>query len=481
MSMFPQVLPFSRLLAACVLAFWTVALPSVVLAQEEKTALKLEDFAEAITLTPQSPGPIHRLILPEAVYRGSVSTGFSDVRVFNHDGLPVPHAIRRLGVSSKHSKREESLRFFPLYVKDAEGSSIGVPVAASKEPAPDAQSEKVIAAYLVDLSKALAPITALTITFKSSPDSLADYVLPLRVETSSDLTHFSFVGGEQTLLRLDYEGESIERSRFELDDAVLPASGNRGPSGQVRYLRLTWTGALPAPIESVRAELGVSVSVEHWETKLLEGQAGGSAETYLYDLGGSVPIDQVLVKLGEDNLLIQAQLESADNKAGPFQLLERGTYYRVKHEEIVLESPAQQIPRRRAKFLRLSPMRPGSSFGPHAPHIQIAHYADQLLFTHRGVGPFHLAFGHYAALDSALSVGELLAPLPSQAREALTDSDTELSDTKLGEVRVLAGPSARVPLPPGTPWKKYVLWSVLVGAVIILGFAAFSLLRSQHK
>ena len=68
----------------------------------------------------------------------------------------------------------------------------------------------------------------------------------------------------------------------------------------------------------------------------------------------------------------------------------------------------------------------------------------------------------------------LLADLDATRREALTGSAT------LGARSRLAGPDALQPLPPPVPWQRYLLWALLIGAVLVLLAMALRLYRQMN-
>jgi len=68
----------------------------------------------------------------------------------------------------------------------------------------------------------------------------------------------------------------------------------------------------------------------------------------------------------------------------------------------------------------------------------------------------------------------LLADLDEARREALTGR------ARLGERSSLAGPDALRPLPPPVPWQRYLLWTLLVGGVLVLLAMAVRLYRQMN-
>jgi hypothetical protein len=181
--------------------------------------LTLEDFAEAIPLSVQKPGAIHTLLLPEAIYRGSVGPDFADLRIFNRAGETVPFAIRALSDSVKQHDEEIALPIFPLYAGGQEeagssaldfsaetrgdGSITRVNVQLRPQDGNEEGSNRKVVAYLVDASQLKAPIYALSLSFESPEgEDASNRVAQMRVEASDNLSDFHSVGRPQAVVRL---------------------------------------------------------------------------------------------------------------------------------------------------------------------------------------------------------------------------------------------------------------------------------------
>lgn len=457
--------------------------PAQTVKPPEGDNLKLNSFAQAITLTPNEPSAIHTLLLPDDVYRGTVDSNLADLRVYNQAGQQVPHAIRpQLALTERVTKREE-LPLFPLRAtpgapdpssalalsatRDKRGVIIRVEASLgeggrAKPPRRSVRDESTgrVTAYLLDLSQWQGPIDSLHVTFERAP---GDYVVAITVEASDDLSDFRRIGRPQSLVHLDYGGNSIDRSQLVL------------PRLSARYLRLTWGGTLLRPIASVQGESGRYESADSLVTQLVRGNPE-SPDTHLYDLKGAMPIDGLRLVLTEDNVLVNASISGADDKSGPFRPLHQGIFYRIRHRGALLESPSVPVARTRARYVRMSLSAQGGGLGTIAPDLELARRPDQLLFAERGEGPFELAFGHYAAPPSAFNADELLGALPLEARTTLP-----IATTTLSAARTIAGPSARAAPPPPAPVKKYILWAVLFAAVLLLTLAARSLIRANNS
>ncbi|MBK7949835.1 MAG: DUF3999 domain-containing protein [Deltaproteobacteria bacterium] len=445
---------------------------------------RLEDFAEAIDLAPREARAVHTVLIPIEVYRGVTRPDLGDLRVFDARGQLVPHALRALDAPGDREPSPVDLRFFPIMspatptgledltlhvVRDGSGTVVEVrsrssAVDGSRRQAGDGLPTESgsIGAYVLDTAELAHPLTALR--FELAP-SEGDYVLPLTVETSDDLTRFASVGSPRSLVRLTYAGEQILQDRVEL------------PAVRARYVVLRWgTARLPAPLVRVTGELlGERESAELVVHRLSGRRHADDPQRIDFDLGGFVPVERVRVALTEENALVAAELLAGPRVDGPLATVERGTIYRVATGGQTLESPAIGIARRIDRFWAVRAQTKGGGFGATLPELEIAYHPQQLLFLARGQAPFILAFGRHDAQPSTFAWQELLGFLPESERAALPRSDVDASPP-----RILSGEAARVPPPPPLPplpLRRYVLWSVLVLGVGALAIAAWRLVR----
>lgn len=468
---------------------------------------RLEDFAEAIVLTPREARAVHTALLPIEVHRGVTRSDLGDLRVFDASGRLVPHALRTLDAPEDPEASAVALRFFPIeapktassdlealtlhVVRDGRGTVVdvragshvdgaaaaggtaaapipGAGAAATSAPATGrAGASSVdparIVAYVLDTGALERPLTALRVELAPSE---GDYMLPVSVETSDDLTRFARVGPPRSLVRLTWAGEQIAQDRFEL------------PAVEARYVVLRWkAGSLPAPLVRVTGELQGERTSAELVVHRIEGRPhADDAERVDFDLGGLVPVDRVRVVLGEENALVAAELLAGADAAGPLASVGQTTVYRVATGGQTLESPALAPGRRIDRYWAVRAQSKGGGWGTALPALEIAYYPQQLIFLARGEAPFTLAYGRHDAAPSTFAWEELVGFLPEAERASLPRSDVEASAP-----RVVAGESARIPPPPPLPIRRYVLWAVLVLGVAGLGLAAWRMVRDVRE
>ncbi len=442
---------------------------------------RLEDFAEAIVLTPREARSVHTALIPIEVHRGVTRADLGDLRVFDARGEPVPHALRVLDAHEESGPSSVDLRFFPIVssatstglealslhvVRDGSGTVVEIRSPSSAEQASrqaadersSTRPERIVA-YVLDASKLEHALIGLRVELAPSE---GDYMIPLTIEGSDDLTRFSSLGSPQSLVRLSYAGERILQDRI-----VLPAV-------RARYVVLRWGDEpLPAPLLRVTGELrGERAAAELVVRRLAGRRHADDAQRIDFDLGGFVPVDRVRVALMEPNALVAAELLAGPRIDGPLARVGRETVYRVTTDGQTLESPAVAIPRRIDRFWAVRAQSKGGGWGDALPELEIAHHPHQLIFLSRGEAPYTLAYGRHDALPSTFSSEEVLGFLSEQERAALPRSDVDASPS-----RIVGGETARIPPPPPLPLRRYFLWSVLVLGVCALAIAAWRLVR----
>src|SRR5690606_1052468 len=70
-----------------------LAAGSILSALTHAASPALDDYSRGISISAASEQPLVELELPQEVYQTITSANLADVRVFNADGKPVPHAF----------------------------------------------------------------------------------------------------------------------------------------------------------------------------------------------------------------------------------------------------------------------------------------------------------------------------------------------------------------------------------------------------
>ena len=483
----PVLSSMRRLLSASVsILLFSFALGAAKTATAEFAAdPSLEDFSVGRSLIVAQPGLLQSVLLDFDVYRRSVEPGLADLRVFDGQGEPTPYAIRRRLPGTMEAPVTQSVPIFRLdsepggsraivgahtaggYRIDAEISESGaiLSIRGSDREVGLAKEAVAPSTWLLDTSGLTRPIVHLDFVLAESE---VDFVSRLRLESSDDLSSFRAVNADLALARLDQAGHHIERMSFAI------------PATRARYLRLSPTGAgLPVEIREVRVRLSGKTSIRRHFRKLLEGRWDPNEPgVVLFDLEASPPIETIRVLLGQQNSIVEGQLESAPRPDGPWRSRQSGVFYFYDRGG-ALRNPATSWNGSRDRYLRLvTSTRGGGLKGHPLPTLEVVWQPEQLLYLERseaGPGGSTLAVGRVDTLDGSFPASDLLR----MGRSAANDPDQ--ITVRLGPERILAGDAAlerSKPPPPPTPWRTYGLWALLLSIVAVVLGMSFRLMQN---
>lgn len=428
-------------------------------------SLRPADFAEGLILRPDRPGPIYRIELPEAVYRGITRPDAADIRVFNADGEPVSHALIPPEPPSPSDLDPVPLPVFPVnrleeessdggiqfqFRTQSSGALVRIETAAPADRGP-------AGTYLVDAG-ALDPkagLAGLEIDWSGGGEG---FVISVRVAGSHDLSDWDVLVENATLAEMRYDGHQLSRHRVPLPETIF-----------YPYLRLTWPSGT-ARITSVRAvfDPGQGEADRRWTTSTarIPEDADGVVS---YQTGGYFPVDRLRLRPERSNSLIEGTIRSRPAGDRPWRVRWKGIVYRLEtgDGETVLESEPIAIPTTTDRFFELETDSKTLPGGP--PTLTVGWRPHRLVFLAEGEPPFTLAFGSGRAGAPDRTLPRLLGAIEG----AVTPTPiTEFEPVTLG------GPAARQPPPQPFPWKTWLLWGVLIGGVALLGLMAWRLYRS---
>jgi uncharacterized protein DUF3999 len=430
-----------------------------------QAAERIDDFAYAMPIAADPGEALYEVELPAALYRGVSRADLSDVRVFNAKGEMVPHAIRQRAIPQKSEAERRALPIFPLRT-DKSGQLEDIQVRVHKRPdgtLVDIRSTQKVKpsatssthGYLLDASHNNRPMQALLFEWSEPRDG---FVGKIHIEGSDDLSRWSTLVRDATLLDLEFSGHRLERKRVEL----------RGQSA--KYLRISWPGNQKAlALTAVRAETAADVSAPQrvWST-LAGATPGKNPGEYEYDVGGPVPFDRLRIDLPHTNTLAQVRILARDKSSEEWRLLGERLVYRLQREGNDVTSP-DIVMSGRGRFLMLRVDQKGGGIGSGQPMVQLGWLPQQLVFAARGEGPFQLAFGNHAAAATSFSIASII-PGHGTAKEFPVKRAT------LGEAKTISGEKK---LHAPADYRRWALWTTLILGVAALGYMAFRLFRQM--
>jgi hypothetical protein len=107
------------------------------------------------------------------------------------------------------------------------------------------------------------------------------------------------------------------------------------------------------------------------------------------------------------------------------------------------------------------------------PRVELIYPQYELIFLGDGNGPYSLTWGNYESQAQIADLGGMLDGNLQQAQQRGTL-------VSLGSIQESGGPS-RLAAQPELPWKKWLLWTLLVLGAIVTGRMAFKLYHEMNN
>lgn len=430
-------------------------------------------------ITVEQSAAFVQLPLPASAYARSLSPGLNDLRVVDAGGDRVPFAL--LAPRADESQRIEQQRdavLYPLPPKPAAGGVWASPVevtvqgerisvkrvggAADAGNAPGTRS----GGWLIDLGERARndpPPQSLRMHW-SGP---AEFTATFAFETSDDLRSWRHGGAGQLLALGSAAGPLTQPS------VVLPSHAGR-------FVRLVWADAAAAPtltgaqvIAATQGSLVLDAPTELVlsTTPMPAGKATTDDDKHAlhYDLGGSLPLVQVDLRLAPGTRVAPVRLQGRNHPDEAWRELGASVFYRLERGSDVSTSPPLKL-RAQTRYLRVVPDTRAAALDASLTQLVVQAQLARIVFAAQGQPPYALRAGAPKASASALPVATLVP--------ALEDERARFGRATLGqwsEVAAVARVADRqTQLAALRPW---LLWTVLLAGVAGLGFMVWRLTR----
>ena len=424
----------------------------------------MSDYAEGVVVEAYGATPLLELALPDPVYQRVTRADLRDVRVFNAEGAPVPHAFCAAPETSGPAITEESLPVFDLKsaarahegsrieVETADGTQVNVQESGSESAAADREGRT----HIIDARPIEDPLRAIQFDW-SSPDDASE--ARVRIEASDDLDRWRTVVASSTLLRAKKGEQMLRRERIEL------------PLQSYEYLRVQRADGGPALIlNGVLAErVAPTPEIEPlwFMPNALQAE---EPHVLLFDAVRLAPVQFARLRMPQDNSSISVTLQTRPDEKAPWRERWSGEAYTIVSNAERRESPPARFEPTSDRHWRV--LLPKDAATNPLPTLELGYRPLQLRFLAQGPTPYTVAFGSRRAdLASPSPCDGLLADVAAEERREM------ITEAYPGELKTLGGEAALRPLPRKTPTRVVVLWSVLVVGVGLLVAMAVSLLK----
>jgi hypothetical protein len=406
--------------------------------------------------------------LPDAVYQAVTREDLGDLRVFNAEGKPVPHAFCAAPATAERIITEQSLPVFELHdapQSASGGSHVAVQTPGGTqvnvfEPGQAAAAAANGRIHIIDARDSDAPVRAIQFEWQS-PDGASQ--AQVSIETSDDLDRWRVLVPASTLLLATRGDQQLRRKRIEL------------PLQSYDYLRVQRAdGGPPLVINQVIAERVASAEEIEPVWFMATLRDVDDPERLFFDTGRRAPVSYARLRLSQDNSSVRVNLHSRDNGKAPWSERWSGEAYRIVSDTQRRESPPAHFGATTDRYWRLEIAKDPQLH--RATMLELGYRPARLRFLAQGSGPFTLAYGsRRAEISQASACDALLADVGSEERSKL------VGEGVVQAARALGGDTALRPLPRQTPVRLVVLWSVLIVGVGVLIAMALVLLKRVRK
>jgi len=307
--------------------------------------------------------------------------------------------------------------------------------------------------YLIELESVPADIDRIELRWTHQP---ASQLLRVKVEVGNELDKLRVIDGRKSLTNLD-----TDNSAWRSIEGI--------PQKQ-KYLRIT-------PAKSVTA-FDLQQVTAHYQQSIAPPKPGhriGSSRVsmddrdyYSFEMPSPVHAESLRIIPGETHSMISGDLyASRDSFKNKHRIRSGFRQHNISDNEVRASEPIK-LPRRDYAQMWFTSKNSISA----APGIELTYPAYEIIFLGNGNGPYSLAWGNHASQARINELSEILEhglQRPQQRGELVY----------LKEVQIAGGPSRLAP-EPGLPWQKWLLWALLVLAVVVTGKMAVTLYREMN-
>ena len=443
--------------------FFFLALWCLVSSPSHAQTVVPDDFAYGMPIDTVGGQPVQSLIVPQVVYENLALNDLADVRVFNGDGVPVPHAVHSTVERSELPAVNQELPIFPIYGRlDESLDNLNVRVRRDAAGTIIQLDDRVgagaslLRAYLADASQFEAAASGLAFFWSDTPD---DLLVRLTAETSDDLQNWQSWGSSGTLASMQHDEQVLIRNTLTL------------PARKARYYRLSWPASVSFPplsrLEIVTAPTRLDAE-RYWLSVPLATREEGE---FAIEMNPVLPLDRIQIDLPETQQVVRVRLTSSQEEGGPVVQHFQGVAYHLDAGEESWKSPAIQVDSRGHQFWTLTLLQGDEPMQGGAPSLRLGWTPARVLFVPQGNGPFTLAYGNASAEPASFTSQELFLPIQSEFEDVF-----EIPLALTGVPVELGGPT-RLEAVDEVPWEQMVLWGSLIAGVVLLAFLSVRLLR----
>jgi hypothetical protein len=423
------------------------------------------DFVRGVEIRTDAGGSLYRVLLPDDVYDTSTRADLADMRVLNAAGDAVPHTLRQIPRAIGPEAEWRSVPSFPMAeAQSGVAARTHVKVGADGavlEVTNDRSAGRATTAYLIDASGINEPLARVGLTWEAA--SGVTFLAPVSVSASDDLTTWRTVVSSAAIAQL-------QRDTFTLTQNEISLPGERA-----RYFRVSWPRELAGvTLKAVRVQPRTEASQREIRWRAVTAERVDPKGHALYDTKAFLPVEYVDIEFADPTDAASITIRSRSEPAAPWATRHSGLFYALQGPSGSIHSSYAHIDAASERYWDVETTKEGGWKPNRAPRLKVGWHPHELFFVAQGAAPYTLAYGSARVGPANAPVDELLATLDQRGRE------TQVRLATVGESRTLGGAEALKPAPTPLPWKRIVLWGVLIAAVAALAVLASRLFRETR-
>jgi hypothetical protein len=447
------------------LFFLLIILPVFVMAEQNIT----EHYFSYKAVLKGGKNSLRQVELPQSVLQGMSRSDLGDLRIFSAEGQIVPHQFMR--VVTQNSIQKAALVFYPFTQQQAtDPASIRIQIQQQNgQQRIDVQSDQAKKQgvqghnefqYIIENSisqkKAKKPLCSLRLNWQQPKPSM---ILPLKIEASNNLQHWSALAQNKNISRLNFAGAQLLRSKIEI------------PCTRQRYLRLQWL----KPEQNIKL-IKIEGSYHQNGANKMQWDSLGKPQItkegdWLFENNSVAPMLSLSFVAPTSGLLYKGLLFARNSPKEKWRQQQSIIQYRLQMGEVALNSEPEPLYNGVAKYWKLQLSSESQFSSEQLPEIKVSRQQQQIIYLAQGAEPFTVAYGN-ADIAPANHSGI------NQLIKTLQDTGMQPDIVTLGEVIAITD---KVGISSEVAWKVIGLWALLLLGTVLMGFMAYSLYRQMNE
>lgn len=414
-------------------------------------------YQAEMTLSTQ---PLQRVALPVAILLALTRADLGDLAVFDVSGNPLPLSV--LTAAASVTEHQLDLPFHEFSSFQERHSKLVTTRKQSRQAGQLAElkttetitTRRQRKVYLIELESVPAGIDRIELSWTHQP---ASQLLKVKVEVGNALDRLRVIDAGKSLTNLDADNSawrSIE-----------------GIPQQQKYLRITPAKSVNAfELQQVTAHYRQSIAAPKPGHRIDSSRVSIDGQDYYnFEMPSVVYADSLRIIPREAHSMISGDLyASLDLIKNKHRIRSGFSQHNISDDEVKPSKPLK-LPQRGYSQMWFTSKKALSA----APAIELTYPAYEIIFLGNGNGPYSLAWGNHASQARVNELSEILEgglQTPQQRGELVY----------LKQVQLAGGPSRLSP-ELKLPWQQWLLWALLVLAVVVTGKMAMTLYREMNR